>query len=248
MAVIIGSARIDENSKTHGGKAGDQTGKEVSTQNWYLHSKGWRVLRAKDAATAEKIAKCMEDACKSKYIGYDQYQRNTLYNEAAKHGYDVSKVKTNVETDCSALVRICCTYAGIKVSDFNTSNEVSALLATGAFEELKDSKYTTSANYLRRGDILTTKTKGHTVVVLSNGSKSQTASNSSVTLLKKGSQGSAVVDLQKSLVGKGYKLPKYGVDGDFGTETQSAVKSFQKDNKLEVDGIVGKHTWAALGK
>ena len=35
MAVLIGSARIDENGRAHGGKAGDQNGKEVSTQNWY---------------------------------------------------------------------------------------------------------------------------------------------------------------------------------------------------------------------
>ena len=34
MAVKIGSARIDENGKAHGGAAGDQTGKEVSTQSW----------------------------------------------------------------------------------------------------------------------------------------------------------------------------------------------------------------------
>ena len=47
MAVKIGSARIDENGKAHGGQAGDQTGKEVSTQSWYLNSKGWRVYRAK---------------------------------------------------------------------------------------------------------------------------------------------------------------------------------------------------------
>ena len=46
MAVKIGSARIDENGKAHGGAAGDQTGKEVSTQNWY--SRNWRVFRAKD--------------------------------------------------------------------------------------------------------------------------------------------------------------------------------------------------------
>ena len=32
MAVMIGSARIDENGKAMGGKAGNQTGKEVSTK------------------------------------------------------------------------------------------------------------------------------------------------------------------------------------------------------------------------
>ena len=46
--VMIGSARIDENGNAHGGKAGDQkNGKEVSAQEWYKHSKGWRVFRAK---------------------------------------------------------------------------------------------------------------------------------------------------------------------------------------------------------
>ena len=86
MAVKVGSARIDENGKARGGQAGDQTGKEVSTQNWYLHSKGWRVYRAKNPSVAEKIAKCMEMACKNSKIGYDQDSRNTLYKEAEPFG------------------------------------------------------------------------------------------------------------------------------------------------------------------
>jgi len=48
MSVKLGSARIDENGQAHGGAAGDQIGKEVSTQSWYAHSKGWVLLRAKD--------------------------------------------------------------------------------------------------------------------------------------------------------------------------------------------------------
>ena len=124
MAVKVGSARIDENGRATGGKAGDQTGKEVSTQNWYLHSKGWRVFRAKNPAAAEKIAKCMEMACKNSKIGYDQASRNTLYKEAEPFGFDVSKVTTPCETDCSALVRVCCAYAGITglPSGFRTGN------------------------------------------------------------------------------------------------------------------------------
>ena len=88
MAVKIGSARIDEYGRAHGGQAGDQTGKEVSTQNWYLSSKGWRVFRAKNPSVAEKIAQCMERACKNSKIGYDQYQRNTLYKAAEPFGFD----------------------------------------------------------------------------------------------------------------------------------------------------------------
>ena len=52
--VKIGSARIDENGKTHGGKVGDQTGKEVAIQAWYKHYKGWRVLRAKEGAVNDE--------------------------------------------------------------------------------------------------------------------------------------------------------------------------------------------------
>ena len=56
MAVIIGSARQDENGKAYGGQAGNQSGREISTQNWYLHPKGWRVLRAKDAGVGQRLA------------------------------------------------------------------------------------------------------------------------------------------------------------------------------------------------
>ena len=160
MAVKIGSARIDERGKISGGAAGNQTGKELSTQNWYLHSKGWRVLRPKDYSKARKMAECMEMACKNMNIGYDQNQRNTLYNEAKQYGFNVSKVNKKVETDCSALVRVCCAYAGIIVDDFNTSSEASRLLSSGEFTELTDSQYTKSSTYLRMGDVLVTKTKG----------------------------------------------------------------------------------------
>ena len=99
MAVKVGSARIDENGNAYNGKAGDQTGKEVSTQNWYKHSKGWRVFRTKDPSKAAKIAEAMKAACANNKIGYDQWNRNTLYTYASKVGFDISKVTTACETD-----------------------------------------------------------------------------------------------------------------------------------------------------
>lgn len=173
MSVKIGSARIDENGKAHGGKAGDQTGKEVSTQNWYKHSKGWRVFRPKSSISAELIANDMQAACDNKHIGYDQYERNTLYKEAEKVGFDCALVTTNCETDCSALVRVCLAYAGIRVDSFRTTNEAKIILNTGLFDEMKGVKYTDSSDYLKRGDILVTKTQGHTVIVLNNGPKAE---------------------------------------------------------------------------
>jgi len=65
-------------------------------------------------------------------------------------------------------------------------------------------------------------------------------------MLRKGSKGSEVKVLQQRLLKLGYKLPKYGADGDFGNETDAAVRQFQKDNKLVVDGIYGANTSRAL--
>lgn len=263
MAVKVGSARIDENGNAYGGKAGDQTGSEVGTQNWYLHKKGWRVFRCKDPAKADKMARAMEAACKNSKIGYDQYQRNTLYTQAEKVGFDVSKVTTACETDCSALVRVCCAYAGIMglPSDFRTGNMPANLLATKMFVEMMGSKYQIQSVYLRRGDILVTKTSGHTVIVLTDGPKAEkdvppasaapaTTAGTPVTLgsriLKKGMAGSDVREMQAELMAQDYKLPKYGADGDFGGETLAAVKAFQADKGLTVDGEFGPKSLAAL--
>ena len=256
MAVKVGSARIDENGKARGGKAGDQTGKEVSTQNWYLHSKGWRVYRAKNPSVAEKIALCMERACKNSNIGYDQDQRNTLYKVAEPLGFDTAKVTTPCETDCSALVRVCCAYAGITglPSGFRTGNMPSNLAKTGAFTELTGSKYQSQSTYLGRGDILVTKTSGHTVVVLSNGSKYEgTVAEAKPEALgdrtiKYGCEGQDVKLMQEMLLKLGYDLGSWGCDGDFGDCTDLALRAFQKDAKQDVDGECGPMTILALEK
>lgn len=248
MAVKVGSARIDENGKAHGGKAGDQNGKEVSTQAWYRHKKGWRVLRCKNADKAEKIARAMQAACDNANIGYDQYQRDTLYNLAKAVDFDPARVKTPCETDCSALVRVCCAYAGVMVGNMRTTNEAKILLASGEFMELKGAKYTDQSAYLRRGDILVTRTQGHTVIVLTNGSKAETppAEEAPRTILKRGMKGDDVRKLQQRLIELGYALPKYGADGEYGSETATAVKAFQRDRGLQADGIAGEATLAAL--
>ena len=62
--------------------------------------------------------------------------------------------------------------------------------------------------------------------------------------LKKGDKCDEVARLQSLLNNNGYTLVE---DGDFGPKTEEAVKAFQKQNNLEVDGIVGNKTWAALG-
>ena len=255
MSVKIGSARIDENGNAKGGKAGDQTGKEVSTQSWYKHAKGWRVFRAKNPEQANMIAQDMEWACANKHIGYDQGQRLTLYNVAKPLGFNCKKVTTDCETDCSALVRVCCAYAGIDLPNFRTTTEPAVLLNSGAFEEMKGAKYTDSSAYLRRGDILCTKTQGPTVVVLNDGPPAEAAPVPEPTPeklgdrdLRRGDKGGDVKELQADLMKLGYSLPKYGADGDFGKETEKAVQAFQLDRGLLVDGVMQKDDFDALFK
>jgi peptidoglycan hydrolase-like protein with peptidoglycan-binding domain len=62
-------------------------------------------------------------------------------------------------------------------------------------------------------------------------------------LLRLGSKGEAVADIQNRLVRLGYPLQ---VDGLFGPATRDAVRRFQKDKGLAADGIVGAKTRAAL--
>lgn len=67
-------------------------------------------------------------------------------------------------------------------------------------------------------------------------------------VLKNGSKGDTVQALQILLIGTepGYPCGKFGVDGYFGSATESAVKKFQRNNNLDADGVVGPKTWAKL--
>ena len=62
-------------------------------------------------------------------------------------------------------------------------------------------------------------------------------------ILRSGSQGSDVERLQQELSTLGYEVP---VSGNFDGDTQTAVKKFQQQNDLKVDGVVGAHTGKQL--
>ena len=222
--VKVGSARIDESGKASGGKAGDQTGKELSTQNWYKHSKGWRVFRPVNREDAEKIAQDMQWACDNSHIGYDQGQRTTLYNVAKDVGFNCKKVTKNCETDCSALVRVCCAYAGIDLPSFRTTNEGTVLLNSGKFKEMVGTKYTESQDYLKRGDILVTKTQGHTVIVLNDGKYAQTDKP----------------EIYKAVIVTGGSV---NIRTAPNTETGKIIGVVYKGNALEYQGETSDNNW-----
>ena len=162
--IIIGSARIGENGRVTGGAGGDQkqlgTGDdykgEVSMQALYNHKKGWFVFIPLSREYAIKIANNMIFACNNANLGYNQNDRLGVI----KYGIHTS-VKTNC--DCSSLVRECFKEAtGRDPGNFTTSTEVKVLEKTGLVDVFPyydgDTLYT--------GDILVTKTKGHTAIVV----------------------------------------------------------------------------------
>lgn len=184
MSIFVGSARADENYKYSGGRRGDQrqtssfdvTG-EVSMQSFYVHKKGWYILRPKKAEHAKEIAKSMKDACNNKHFGYSQSDRYAIFIYKSTKNKNINE---NVNCDCSSLVRKCILDAtGIDVGDFNTSNEADVLENSGLFEKRK--RYFSGVEVFD-GDVLVTQSKGHTVIVVSGNERpSATATNSNKT-------------------------------------------------------------------
>lgn len=77
--------------------------------------------------------------------------------------------------------------------------------------------------------------------------RGESAVNIKLNVLKKGSRGNQVKALQRMLHAMGYSLgAKNPIDGDFGNQTDSAVRAYQKLHSLTVDGIVGAKTWSKL--
>jgi hypothetical protein len=181
--IFIGSARSDENGNYSGGQAGDQKQKiinsydmrgEVSIQEMYTHRKGWLILRPKSKAHAVKIADKMIAACNNANIGYDQNQRLGIITAGIG-------TKKPTECDCSSLVRECIKEAtGTDPGNFTTVDEVAKLKATKLFEEPQP-YVSRDKTPVHNGDVLVTKTKGHTAIVVKGNPRTDTPPKTRIT-------------------------------------------------------------------
>lgn len=266
MAAYFAQASIDENGKIAGGVVGNQNGKELNTCSVYASSsKPWlfSVIPLNEAVRAEMNCQAKAGVA-NPYIGYDQYQRNTILIQAKKVGWDLSKITVACECDCSsflATVMICAVYKvlGQAAGDmvYNalyaggnlpaTGNFKSKLASLGAYFITGSASYTAGYGLIRDGHAVCVVDSLVTAGKLSSGSTA--AASSSLASSKypcKGWSGDEVKRLQKALIEKGYSCGTSGVDGSFGPDTDSAVRKFQTDRGLEVDGIVGPMTQTAL--
>ena len=172
--IKIGHASMSE-SGTAIGVAGDSTGKEVYIVSKYTAANlsPYVVLRPTTPELASRSAAACIAGCNNNNIGYSQSTRNTLYTEAKKLGYDLSKVATKCNTDCSAFMTVCAIAGGANInygSNAPTTGTMrDSFTASGYYTALTDSMYTTKTDYLKTGDILVSASKGHTVMVLEDG-------------------------------------------------------------------------------
>lgn len=169
---MIVHASISENGNAGwDGKAspGDQTGKEVFKRDWYNGM--WNVcLRYTDTKIGMKAAQIAEKLAASNLVGYDQSNRNNLYQTLKGYDFNVERyLKSGVKTECDCSSFIYAIYACLLPhirSNNNapvTSNMKERYLYYG-FSAFYGSDYLLSPDKLLPGDILV-KTGSHTVLV-----------------------------------------------------------------------------------
>lgn len=235
----IGHAAMDESGGTAGALCGDQTGREICVRAWYASP--WdTVLRCRDAAMRARAAAYMEAICADAHFGYSQKNRWTGYESIRKNGGAVAGAAGDF--DCSSLCLACYALAGMPFPTVYgyTGNMAEILRRTGLFDVLTEPKYLTGPEALLRGDILLN-TKSHAAMALDDG-----AGAYPLPTLRRGDRGELVTAAQLLLLRRGQKLEKYGADGEFGAETEAAVRALQSAHGLAQSGEIAPEVWEVL--
>ena len=257
----ISNSGSDENGRSNGGQAGDQTGTEWRLRSWY--NRPWSVvLRYPDANVRDTIARLGIEAALNNNIGYDQYQRVTYWKQLQACNFSASAITTPCESDCTAGATANAKAAGYihnipalkNLSTSIYSGNMRSNFVKAGFKALTEMKYLSSGDYLLPGDILlyenhhaaTNITKGKNAVESHITTVDTTDYIFGDRVLKNGCEGSDVETLQRLLIENGYSCGNYGIDGEFGDMTEMAVRKFQSDHQLEVNGIVDKQTISIL--
>ena len=136
----------------------------------YAKTKGtayhWtHVLRAKDAKKRDLIAQGMEKAVKCGKISYSNESKKNaaLFDAVKKYGFDCSKLKKKVTTNCCNLASVACNYAGIPTPRKNSARTMVGKWEKYGFDVIP---YKHGKTKLMRGDVLVAsiKPKVHTAV------------------------------------------------------------------------------------
>ena len=139
-----------------------------------------RYENPEDEELEQKVRKAIVSnailGAKNDCIGYDQYTRGTFLNEVSKVDYNIEKLTTNCNTDCSAFVCTILKIVGhqldideLKNIPLDDTRAMENDLTKAGFKAYKESKYLTSPDELQPGDILLN-TIHHTEIFVGDGS------------------------------------------------------------------------------
>ena len=210
MAVKLSNCGHDENGRYAGGKAGDQTGTEYQIIDWY--SRPWKcVLRFENENVAAMIADMAKKAALNDLIGYDQgtvgnsNDRYTFWEHLKASNYDPAQITIACESDCSASTAAIIKGAGYRlgipalqnVSIYLTTYNMRSALQTAGAKVLTDSKYLTSGNYIKAGDILLNDDH-HVAIAVTSGPYAGSATTGSTT--NAGSTKKSVTEIAKEVL------------------------------------------------
>lgn len=228
-AMYIGNGKIvhaagNEYGKATGGKPGDQTGREITVANYYNANWGV-VLRYKDQ-NAEAPAH-----------GTDEPWEDAVENE----DYYIVKYGDSLWSIAERFLGNGSLYPLIKQANSMTSDYIypgmMLILHPASAEPEKPEK---------PDEPTQPEAPAEEPAVPEEHTGGAGAYQIALQVLKKGDTGAVVKQAQRLLIASGYKMPEYGADGDFGAETEKAVKRFQKAKKLEQTGKIDKPTMSKL--
>lgn len=203
----------------------------------------WFIYAANEQEAIENAKKCKE------YI--QEYKDVITMRVWADWEYDSDKRNPQTKESRTSIVKAFCEY--LKSQGYNVGVYANPDYLQNKFGDLSNyplwlAKYSTSkGNYepFMWQHSSTGKIPGINTNVDLNiyyGNENGVYSRSTIRF---GSRGDDVVYLQQRLTAKGYGVGS--IDGIFGYKTLEAVKAYQAENNLSVDGIVGKNTWNSLG-
>lgn len=237
MSIQIIHAKMDENGKTEGLLVGDQTGKEIFDEPFYLNDSVY-LLVCKDKAMATRALSYMTQIARDNAYGYSQGEiaRWSGYKSILANGGRVDGGSGSF--DCASVIISAYIFAGLKIKpEGYTGSMLNQFKATGLFDIYKGSPYTTSDKYARVGCLyLRPKTSargGHVFMAMQDGPGDLTSASTPATQSASGEKvtGRIVVDgvkswcnvrsgsgKENSIIGRAYKGDQYdtlGVDEEW---------------------------------
>ena len=127
---------------------------------------------------------------------------------------------------------------------FSNTGNMASLQAYSTSDSSPKINAANNANTYANSGVILTLSKQAISLGLASGVARTLASTTTASVLKTGSRGAAVTELQKNLTKLGYDTK--GTEGIFGMGTKNAVIAFQRDYGLSPDGMVGNDTKNAI--